>query len=337
MKIQVPLNDLVQVSNVELQDGDTLLKNKSLLCFDPVQNPSFDFVAGKWDSVVGSHLDKRYAAIRKREDANRGIPEGILLSSRADFNWFHWLIETLPRLMVADDYLPAEIPLVISESIPSAARESISAVTNRVCVEISRKTRQRFESLWVLGPVLFHPDTPHLWMGEKFVLVNEAPLRELRNRVLEHNRVKRPIVQPERVFIPRASNHRSLVNRSKISALLEGLQFQTVHIEKLSFLSQAELFNQAKIIVFEGGATMSNLIFCSAGAQVIVLAGKSLGNYKMPVILGEIAGASVKVLTGREIRPLHAKSFSSRMHSSYKVSARELKSALGEITIPHSA
>lgn len=328
MAIKVPVPSVARVANVALQDGDTLLRDNCLLEFDPVQNPSFDFVAGKWDCVVGTHLDNRYAAVATRKTSSKVLEDGILLSSRADSNWFHWLIETLPRVVELDAQIDPSIPFVISDSIPDTAKESISLISQRKIIEIDRHTRHIFNHLFVPGPVLFHPDSPFFWMGPKFNLVNRDLLLSLRHIVLDAVSASESWLDFERIFIPRENSNRSLLNRGKVSTELETLGFRVISLGSLSFREQVQLFNRAKIIVFEGGAAMSNLIFCSPGARIYVLVGEALEKYRMPSIIGELAGASVQIITGRESRSHINASFMARIHSSYKISAKKLMSVL---------
>jgi Glycosyltransferase 61 len=333
MLAKEPKSAFVHVPNVQIQDGDSLLEGNTLIEFDPVQNPSFDFVAGKWDSVVGTHLDNRFAAVKMRVADPNLHSSGILMSSRADFNWFHWLIETLPRISRINETFDLSVPIVISDSIPETAKESLKLITRREILEVSRWARHSFTNLYVPSPVLFHPDSPNLWMGKDFHLLDREALLALRQKVLESPFRSNSGFDFERIFIPRKNANRSLINRKKISSKLRKIGFKEVELASLSFTKQVEVFNRAKIIVFEGGATMSNLIFCSAGTNVIVLVGKSLEQYHLPVILGEIAGTKTKIITGNESRAQYLGSFSSKIHSSYKISSRKLLKEIQKLLV----
>ena len=78
------------LENVYLTSGDVIYSDQKLIKIDPSANPAFSFVAGRQEVVVGTHANLRSAAVRTSKSEGRVVPEGILLSSRADTNWFHY-------------------------------------------------------------------------------------------------------------------------------------------------------------------------------------------------------------------------------------------------------
>ena len=75
---------------------------------------------------------------------------------------------------------------------------------------------------------------------------------------------------PPRVLICRSpSNSRNVTNRAAMIEALKGLDFVAVQPDKLRFDEQALLFAQAKIIVCEFGAALSNAYFCPPETKIV--------------------------------------------------------------------
>ncbi|HEY6518815.1 MAG TPA: glycosyltransferase 61 family protein [Roseiarcus sp.] len=95
--------------------------------------------------------------------------------------------------------------------------------------------------------------------------------REAFGRILANVRKHAPATStPPRVLICRSpSNSRNLTNRAAMIEALKGLEFVAIQPDKLKFDEQALLFAQAKIIVCEFGAALSNAYFCSPQTKIV--------------------------------------------------------------------
>ncbi|MBV9909329.1 MAG: glycosyltransferase family 61 protein [Hyphomicrobiales bacterium] len=78
------------------------------------------------------------------------------------------------------------------------------------------------------------------------------------------------ISTPPRVLICRSpSNSRNVTNRTAMIEALKALGFVAIQPDKLKFDEQALLFAQAKIIVCEFGAALSNAYFCPPDTKIV--------------------------------------------------------------------
>jgi capsular polysaccharide biosynthesis protein len=95
--------------------------------------------------------------------------------------------------------------------------------------------------------------------------------REVFARILAN--VRKHAVQmstPPRVLICRSpSNSRNVINRARVIEALKPLGFVAIQPDKLKFDEQALLFAQAKIIVCEFGAALSNAYFCRPETKIV--------------------------------------------------------------------
>ena len=95
--------------------------------------------------------------------------------------------------------------------------------------------------------------------------------REAFARILANVRKHAPAMStPPRVLICRSpSNSRNVTNRAAMIEALKALSFVAIQPDKLKFDEQALLFAQAKIIVCEFGAALSNAYFCPPDTKIV--------------------------------------------------------------------
>ena len=95
--------------------------------------------------------------------------------------------------------------------------------------------------------------------------------REAFARILANVRKHAPAMStPPRVLICRSpSNSRNLTNRGAMIEALKALDFVAIQPDKLKFDEQALLFAQAKIVVCEFGAALSNAYFCPPQTKIV--------------------------------------------------------------------
>jgi capsular polysaccharide biosynthesis protein len=90
-------------------------------------------------------------------------------------------------------------------------------------------------------------------------------------RILTNVRKHAPAAStPPRVLICRSpSNSRNLTNRAAMIEALKALGFAAIQPDRLTFDEQVLLFAQAKIIVCEFGAALSNAYFCPPDTKIV--------------------------------------------------------------------
>lgn len=192
-----------------------------------------------------------------------------LLAAASGANYYHWLIESLPRLWLIEQagLTLNEIDrfLVNDEQYPFHTQTLEVLGIPHVKRMITRKNRvYRCERLVIpslpAGPMVY-PSWALAFLRERF-LPAAAP------------------VHLERVFISRRqAARRKLVNESEIEERLRRAGFKTVMLEQLSFREQVGLFRSASGVVAPHGAGLSNLVFAQAHTKVIELVSPSFINH----------------------------------------------------------
>lgn len=184
-----------------------------------------------------------------------------VLASRGDMNYFHFLIDVLPRLqtlaaapeIAAADrwYLPARTGF---------QRELIAAVglpADRV-VDSASHPHIRAETLIV-------PTVPDLDLA-----VPRWIVPALRERLLDGIGA---LVPARRIYVTRGqiAHTRIVVNEHELVTCLAAMGFEVVDPDRLTVAEQIRRFAEAEVIVAPHGAALANLLFASPGATVVEL------------------------------------------------------------------
>lgn len=175
-------------------------------------------------------------------------------SSRA---YYHWMIESLPRLHFLENCLDALDGIFVPDGMPPSMIESlrVMGVKDHQVIPMSMGTHYAPEHLLIPG-YCAGLDIPS-WIPAFY-----------RERVLN----KRVIAANRRLYVSRAGvSRRRIINESEVSALLSEYGFETIRPENMSFVEQAELFASAEIVVGPSGAALSNIVFCSPGSSLLTL------------------------------------------------------------------
>lgn len=174
-------------------------------------------------------------------------------------NYFHWIIDTLPRLLILSRQHPG-IRLIIPESPAKFITETISAFGFHNPIQISSQQV-------VKAKLLILPDEHATPLGHS----SPAVIREVRTRILHHLGSSFSGSR-KRIFISREKQKfRNIVNQDEIDILLNTYNFEKVYFEELTMHKQVSIMQQASIVLSVHGANMVNCIFCDEGTPIIEL------------------------------------------------------------------
>jgi capsular polysaccharide biosynthesis protein len=202
--------------------------------------------------------------------ARQRLTEAIIISGDTDTNYFHWLLEALPKLALIEQ---AAVPLAVPVLIPTGLPENLMVALRRVLGERSYIARPPYigvevERLWYPSDQsrildnLQHPVRPD-YDG----IVSPAAVRYMRAKLGAPT-----VTATRRIYVKRASTYRFLVNEGELIAALERAGFETIDAGALTLDQQIEIFAAVKLVVMPGGAAQTNLIFCQPGSRALGLA-----------------------------------------------------------------
>lgn len=288
----------ITLEKVEIVGGSILISEKTLHCFEYASDPQWDFVSGLWHLQFGSEKRTGSALVKNVEAAQKGLGEVILIGGRNDRNYYHFMIEYLPRVLRIPAHIPPEVPLVLSRYVPDSGLEALKALSNRQVIRIDPDVSYAAQVVHVSSPVTQVLDTSKVpWSDGLFM--NTPHLHAFREACM--SRVDTSEVHGKNVFLLRSSGHRSVKNENKLSRIARREGMAIVDITKLSWTNQVNLFRNADLIVGAGGAIMANYLFAKKGASIIALVSRRSSTFTLPAQIASVAGANFKYFVGNPV------------------------------------
>jgi hypothetical protein len=176
-----------------------------------------------------------------------------VLNARYSHNFFHWLIEILPRL-VPLRRAGARADYYLVDCLTPFQQEVLAALGVARHQLIQPHYRLLLEADELVVPSFPSPDC----------------LREFGRTLLAALGADAAVASPRRIFISRRkTGTRTLANEPQLEQLLGRLGFETHTMEDYPLAKQARLVHEAEIVVATHGAGLANLIFARPGAHVV--------------------------------------------------------------------
>lgn len=281
------------LDDAAVQDGGTVIADGALVLYEASADPSLDFVSGQWESVYGSRKHREVALVQLRDVADVTIDEAILLSGRNDFNWFHWLIEYLPRLTMLDDVIGSDVPVMISSRTPSAGIEALRSITARKILIVDASLRQPVRKLHVLAPQVQVLDTTMIPWNEGLSFNTDALMK------LKHALgTSTSGLGGRRFFLQRKSAHRGLLTEGALATVAARRGLEIVDPGRMDWAEQVACFSSAELIVGASGAVMADYLLMKPGSRILALTSDTLDDFVLPGVIAAAAGAQFSYLTG---------------------------------------
>lgn len=210
----------------------------------------------------------QHGIMKKNKDLNeedRFYFDGKLavISSTGSENWYHWLFQVLPRLIVLKE---SNIPfdrIYINNLVYDWQKKSLNAFLDYLKIPKNKILSLKGDCI-IQARELIVPSVPFIpikgnslpkWYQEKFKTIFA---------------VKQSNSSFRKLYISRRSPFkRCIKNEDQLIPILKEHGFEIVILEKLSVAEQARLFSQAKIIIGPHGSGFTNLIFANPGCVVV--------------------------------------------------------------------
>jgi capsular polysaccharide biosynthesis protein len=216
------------------------------------------------------HLsDTDVAAARREIEAARGAGcirrirgIGLLCKSPPVSNYGHYLVDMFPKAWLGDKIFgrpglsfivhQSDMMMVVAESLIQIGIKPTDIVWTGhdpvVC-----------ERLLTIDGLTFH--------GQYQSPLCDCALSELASSVTAGKH--------EKLFIPRRSRTRPLINEEAVKAVLERNGFQVIEPGAMSPKEQIAAFKGAKTVVGCLGAALTNIAFCPKGSKIVALTSAS--------------------------------------------------------------
>lgn len=233
------------------------------------------------------------------------LPAAIHLCGEYSHNYFHWLLECLPRLLLVNRFPHLDgIPILIEGGMPPQHEEALHLINEgrRPIIKVKPFESVTVDRLIYPSPLSVVYDAPGQFPVQGDCCISPVAIHELRERVLA---AIGPIPEnfPQRLYLTRrASNYRHLRNEGEIEAYLASQGFAILKSADFEFKDQVRLFASAKIVIGATGAAFTNTIFCAPNAQVHVLTLDNIAsNPYVWLQLSRATGFSLTQIRGQQI------------------------------------
>lgn len=258
------------VENVEIWHQRFIVRNEELLVIDGATDVNLPFVAGHWQFLQQKSRKTDGILMRTPHSGMIFLEEGFLLSGRADENWYHFLLDTLPKVLFLQK-LPERVPLLIRSDIPETTKDFLSKLTSRRLIEIPVGTKvfvKRLSCLPVRSTCL---DSESNEKNVPKIEFSPRTIKRLVNLITESQKNQNMDFGIDRVYFKRQAKYRRVLNSTKLEALSRDYGFEIISPDVSFYRNQVAHFAAASVVISPGGALLANMIFLSKGARVICL------------------------------------------------------------------
>lgn len=268
--IEIPNLSLYILENILINVESSALTKKNKLYYEKISiNERFN------DAHIKYHNHK-YAVADM--ECHETIDEGFFLGGNGSYNWYHFMIEILPKVLFMKTINCKTILIsnVVYEYFPTMYEALTSMVNQKdyVVKILNHKKNYKVKKMFFINEINkmeFNKINPKIknFTNSYF---REDLLFEFRKTLLEKHIIKEIDIKEnyKKIFIWRESTHRIAKNRNEVLQFLESKGFQKINPAKLNLQQQIQVFNSAEIVVGTTGAAWTNLIFCKPNTKAVI-------------------------------------------------------------------
>lgn len=324
-----PIYQYTFKNSVTFNISTSIFLNKNHLLIERVHEVSTqrcDYPTGP-NEIRGNQL----AAFPRKQSIN--YEEGIFLGGNGASNYYHWLIEILPKMEFVNELGKeySEYPLLVSESvkkIPSFQDALKFLVGGRSIIYLDDRKYFTVKNLVVFTTPsnipfnLIENETPRI---EDF-RINASSIHYLRKNILA--KYVSPKVRNKRLFLT-IENPRREYNEDEVFEIFKHYGFEKVYVEELSFEQQVNLMQQAEMLAGATGAAWTNLLFCEPGVKCICWMNEFISKFSAFSNIAHIVGANLTYILYQSL----SKSTADCYAAPYTLNLNQVKATLQNLVI----
>jgi capsular polysaccharide biosynthesis protein len=232
---------------------------------------------------------------------------------RADENWYHFLLDTLPRYLFMRK-IDEDIPVLVRADIPKTSIALIERMISHRVVLVAPTDVIAIERLhFVAARSTVYDSSPPC--GIEWVAFSPNSLSKQRRWLLEDVIIKNDSEAPEKIFLARKAKYRNLLNSDQVGRRLESFGFNTLETGENFFTKQHIYFSKARLIVSPGGAILANILFMKKGSKIIAM--RSWRDSKIKLWKKLALACNVEYGEIKGIPTYFGRKYLARQHSNY--------------------
>jgi capsular polysaccharide biosynthesis protein len=304
---KLPDTYLAELEDVTVFGGTDLIVVQNLALYDEIdRNEKYTY------GVKPNHIISKVSKDRiivKIPTRYQVIASAIHFTKDHSSNYFHWLVECLPRLSLIND-LDTSIPLLIDSDISHQLFEALQLINlnGRKLIKLAKGEAYKVKKLYYPSQLSVVHDNYNVPCYHKDAIYSPAAINFVRESVLKSYNLLLSPKRNRKIYISRKnSDHRQLLNTTEIENILVAKGFEIIFPEHLSFYTQVQIFSEASIIIGQSGAGLANCIFAPKNCKILIIySDVPQTNLQLFNAVIEPIGGDVKFLIGRHI-PMHKK------------------------------
>jgi hypothetical protein len=258
---------------------------------------------GPWQVVKrGNHVvwqDGDDALVKWARKRTITVDRALYLGGRAFGNWYHWLVDALPQLHLANR-LPEEFrhwPVLVPEQIfrfPTMVEALHVFADGREIITVPEWHQVRGTICWIDSLEITNlptslTNTDHdSWIH----LLHREGMNSYRREFIDRFAEATPR-WGSKIFLVRAGNRRPY-NQDEIAEVASRFGFEAVAPELLTLSEQVHLFAHARHIIGPSGAGFGGLLFSSPGTRVLCWQDSRITNMTILPDLAELAESTIE-------------------------------------------
>lgn len=229
------------------------------------------------------------------------VDAGISIMHEYSNNYFHFVAETLPRMILAEEAgLPAHVPYIVERELHPNMLQLLNVVNDagRPILPVESDTMYRVGSLYLPSDVSSVVDSYEAGEAGRQSCLDVARIRTAVARC----KARFPSLgarHKRKIYAGRSGGLRQLTNQQELEAALAARGFEIIRTDGLDVQTQISIFRDAEIIIAPTGAQLTNVIWTEPGTQVIVLASDHPSHQLyLWELLGRVSQANVTSVAG---------------------------------------
>ena len=264
-----------------------------------------------------------------RPKSRQIISAGIHIMGEGDTNYFHFIVEILPRFLMAASLRDCmNCPLLITAGLHENMLAALAIVndTGRDVIELEPDVPYHVKNL------IYPSDTASILnIYGRLAKKEEGTLsvdwlRRVRAPILASVQSSIPSRRRRRLYVRRGKKIRALLNEFEIEEMLVKLGFEILALEELSFRVQVILFAEAEMIVMPTGAAVTNVLWCEPGVNVLILTSDHPAiQHSIWQLLCEVSESELVIVRGPRVNKLLGEY---GVHDDFEIDADLLRSAV---------
>lgn len=263
------------------------------------------------------------------------IDRAIFLGGNGVFNYYHWLIEVSPKILLLNSRLLEKYnikSLILDERVEKTPSfQKILTLylkeknINLEIIYLDHRIDLYVDELFYINNennIVFN--STEILSSPDFSIISSSQIREIREIILRSNPCQTKDF-PKKIFLARKQSAARSYNQEEVLKYFISLNFTPLYLEDYSFYEQVTIFNNAEFIVGPSGAAWSNIIFCSSECKAISWLPTHLSKFSIFSTLAAFNNCELKFI-------ITSSDDSNDIHSSYYLNLEDVKNLYENFT-----